>query len=369
MEFPKVDPIPLPAPVWLMKALLLLTLALHFVAVMTVVGSLAMTTWFNFVGRMKKDNCQLSASLVLSRRLPVLMTYLINLGVPPLLFAQVLYGRALYTSSVLIGVLWISVIGMLIAAYYCIYRTYDHIKDGKAGWGLSLISLILVISIGQIYSMNMTLMLRPEVWKEMYEASPHGLLMPRGDATMLPRWLFVMTGGLVFGGAWAALLSHMKHIDEGTQRLLRRSGGALGAVGVIVQGVCAMLVMQRQPEGIVAKTMELGLANAGSMIYVAGAALALVLGLLHLGPKAPLAASIGGVVCAFLATTGAVLVRDGLRDATLLTKGFDVMDRQVVTNWSVVIIFLLLFVIGLGLVGWLLSIMKSATPVQETVTQ
>ncbi len=28
------------------------------------------------------------------------MTYVINLGVPPLLFAQVLYGRAIYTSSV-----------------------------------------------------------------------------------------------------------------------------------------------------------------------------------------------------------------------------------------------------------------------------
>ena len=36
-------------------------------------------------------------------RLTVVMTFVINLGVPPLLFAQVLYGRALYTSSVLIG--------------------------------------------------------------------------------------------------------------------------------------------------------------------------------------------------------------------------------------------------------------------------
>ena len=33
----------------------------------------------------------------LARRLTVVMTFVINLGVPPLLFAQVLYGRALYT--------------------------------------------------------------------------------------------------------------------------------------------------------------------------------------------------------------------------------------------------------------------------------
>ena len=43
----------------------------------------------------------------LARRLTVVMTFVINLAVPPLLFAQVLYGRALYTSSVLIGLYWI----------------------------------------------------------------------------------------------------------------------------------------------------------------------------------------------------------------------------------------------------------------------
>ena len=40
----------------------------------------------------------------LARRLTVVMTFVINLAVPPLLFAQVLSGRALYTRSVLIGV-------------------------------------------------------------------------------------------------------------------------------------------------------------------------------------------------------------------------------------------------------------------------
>ena len=50
------------------------------------------------------------------------MTFVINLAVPPLLFAQVLYGRALYTSSVLIGVYWISIIGILMLTYWLLYR-------------------------------------------------------------------------------------------------------------------------------------------------------------------------------------------------------------------------------------------------------
>jgi len=39
--------------------------------------------------------------------------------------------------------------------------------------------------------------------------------------------------------------------------------------------------------------------------------------------------------------------RDGVRDLTLLSKGYDVWDRVVVTNWSVVGLFLVLFVAGL----------------------
>ena len=62
------------------------------------------------------------AARALARRLTVVMTYVINLGVPPLLFAQVLYGRALYTSSVLIGVYWISIIAILMLTYWLLYQ-------------------------------------------------------------------------------------------------------------------------------------------------------------------------------------------------------------------------------------------------------
>ena len=38
--FPAVDPIPLPAPIWLLKLLHIVTLALHFVAVEMLLGGL-----------------------------------------------------------------------------------------------------------------------------------------------------------------------------------------------------------------------------------------------------------------------------------------------------------------------------------------
>ena len=57
--------------------------------------------------------------------------------------------------------------------------------------------------------------------------------------------------------------------------------------------------------------------------------------------------------------------RDGVRDLTLLSKGFDVWDRAVVTNWGVVGLFLVLFVAGLGVVGWLISVVARAQKPME----
>src|SRR5579884_1600028 len=114
-SFPLIDPIPLPAPVWLMKALLVLTFALHIATVQMLLGGLMVVPGLKLLGGGASAN---TAAVAIARRLPVLMTYVINLGVPPLLFAQVLYGRALYTSSVLIGAWWIGVIGLLMATYW-----------------------------------------------------------------------------------------------------------------------------------------------------------------------------------------------------------------------------------------------------------
>jgi predicted permease len=63
------------------------------------------------------------------------MTFVINLAVPPLLFAQVLYGRALYTSSVLIGLYWISIIGLLMLAYWLLYRSPRGLRQGARHGG------------------------------------------------------------------------------------------------------------------------------------------------------------------------------------------------------------------------------------------
>lgn len=367
--YPAVDPIPLPAPVWLMKLLSMVTLGLHFSAVMILIGSLLLITWFNFKGRSSKDTNHLSAAYTLAKRLPVLMTFVINLGVPPLLFLQVLYGRQVYSSSVLIGVMWISVIFLVMLNYWLLYRTLHAIENKKAAWPISLAALLVAMGIGQIYTFNMTLMLRPEVWQAMYAHSPMGLQAATGDPTMTPRWLFVMAGGPLFGGLWAALLSNMVYLSNGVRTLLRKTGGMMAFLGAVVQVAMAYLVMTKQPDFVTQGIASNGLYMISGYLCAATMLLAGLIGLIQgIGSKTNVIISTAGVVVAFLAAATAGVVRDGIRDYTLLKKGFDVFDVKVHPNWSVLIAFLLLFVIMLGVIFWLLMVMRKATPPSDEVT-
>ena len=368
--FPVVDPIPLPAPVWLFKGLHVLTLGLHFVAVEMLLGGLLLATCLSFLAARRRDEnvgrVRFSATNALARRLPIVMTYVINLGVPPLLFAQVLYGRAIYTSSVLIGVYWISVIFLLMACYWLLYRFSAGVEARRPVWWLGAGAWLLAGLIAGIYSTNMTLMLRPEVWGQMYSASALGALLPPHDPTLAPRWLFMLAGGIVVGGLWMIWLSGRSYLEVPVRSYLAHIGGRIAAVAVIAQLAAAHFAFHNQPE-----IVRNGLA-ANPLYLVSGCAWFGTVGLIVLaaawvGLKGITKPAVGWT-CALLGVVSVVamtIVRDGIRDLTLLSKGFDVWQRTVVTNWSVVVLFLLLFVAGLGALAWLISVMVRAKPVSE----
>lgn len=370
--FPVVDPIPLPAPVWLFKVLHVLTLALHFISVEMLLGALLVAVWLNFRSASRRgdvaSSLRLNAAAVIARRLPIVMTYVINLGVPPLLFAQVLYGRALYTSSVLIGLYWIAVVFLLMACYWLLYRFAAGAEAGRPAWWLGALAYLLAAVIARIYSTNMTLMLRPEVWQAMYSTAAAGTHLPPYDPTLVPRWLFMLTGGFWVAGLWMLWLAGRRTIEEPVRRYLAANGGRLAAVMVLAQVALALVVFFAQPAAV-----RSGL--AGNLVYqVAGVLwLATVAVVFLFGAwaalKKPNSRAVGYVsmVLALVAMLAMTVYRDGLRDQTLLSHGYDVWDRVVVTNWSVVGIFLVVLVAGLAGVAWLVSVMMRAKPVVEKV--
>lgn len=137
--------------------------------------------------------------------MPVVTTFVINLGIPPLLFAQVLYGRALYTSSVLIGAYWIAVIPLLIGSYHLLYLIKARAEDGRPWYGHGLLALFGFWAVARIYSANMTLMLDAGAWREAYRADQSGSAFLSGAAAWA-RWAYMLAAGAAGGGVLAAWL-------------------------------------------------------------------------------------------------------------------------------------------------------------------
>lgn len=367
--YPSVDPIPLPAPVWLLKLLHVVTLALHFVAVEMLLGGLLVAVVLSLFR--SSPNASVAAR-ALARRLTVVMTFVINLGVPPLLFAQVLYGRALYTSSVLIGLYWIAIIPVLILTYWLLYRFAVRLEAGKSAWWIGLLAWLLAGAIARTLTTNMTLMLRPEVWRQMYSASAMGRFLPSGDPTLTPRWLLMLAGGMFIAGLWLIYLSARSTFTPDEKRFAAGLGGKLAAGFGVVYLLAGLWAASVQPDAVKA-----GL--AGQSIYplyrlsgfagygwLALVVIAIVLGLIAgIGKIAAAWISWAGLLAAVLIEIMFTVYRDGVRDLTLLSKGYDVWDRTVVTNWSVVGLFLVLFVAGLGVIGWLVSVVARAQKVME----
>jgi hypothetical protein len=254
------------------------------------------------------------------------------------------------------------------AGYWLLYRFAARLEAGRSAWWVGLAAWLLAGGIARILSTNMTLMLRPEVWPGMYAASGVGLHLPPYDPTLLPRWLFMLAGGLVVGGLWLVWISGRKTLDAGVRGYVCGLGGRLALVMSVVQVSLGWWVFQSQPETVRAGLAVLPFYHLAGFAWLAVAAgLAMVGGWAGFAKPATRGAGWVAAVGAFLSLATMTICRDGIRDVTLASKGFNVWDQRVETNWSVLILFLGLFVVGLGALGWLISVMARSKPVAERV--
>jgi hypothetical protein len=273
----------------------------------------------------------------------------------------------LFTSSVLIGTWWILVIVMLILTYGLLYYSNQMIERKKFRWWINLTGLFIVLLIAYIYTNNMTLMLRPEAWQEMYRSSPSGIHLASSDPTILPRWLFMISGSLMIGGIGLILMSLSRSTKKSTTDFLRAWGARIGAAFCIIHIVTGYLVFRSQPDNV--REELIGHSFYGLLPYIWLSTIFFIfLFLLIVSSgknKHSRSFKVAAAIFGILNVGTWVIIRDGIRDITLRLKGLDIWDRTVVVNLSAIIIFLILFLAAFVAVGWMIFKLAGARKVKE----
>jgi hypothetical protein len=207
---PNFPQLPLPAPYPVLELLLILGFFLHVIPMNMMFGGAMLSAAFLLGGRGQNDAYASRVGRGLASALPIFISVAITQGIVPLLFVQLLYGPAYYTSSILIGVPWLSVLGLLLVAYYLTYAISYRLLQKEAAETsakkmiqasaiMGVVALVFAL-IAFIFSNNMTLMLSPSKWVELYKHSASGFNLNLNDPQLFSRYLHVVLAALAVGG-------------------------------------------------------------------------------------------------------------------------------------------------------------------------
>ena len=342
------DALPLPGPAWLFEFLLHFTFVLHLLAMNFLVGG-------SIIALISRVRGNMDIARWLEPKLPVAMAFTVTLGVAPLLFVQTLYGSVFYTSSVLMGWPWFSVIILLLIVYSLIYRVAWR---GQEPSGLMKIFSVIInlglLTIAFIYVNNMTLALRPETWAAKYLARPGGTSLNLGDPTFWPRYLHFMIAALAVTGMVLATVGakRIKNGDEGGRPWLQ-TGAFWFVVPTALQIATGLWWLIALPKPVMTPLM--GGDTAQTMVFMISITLpifALIMMALSIKLDRPFGIVHGASWLLILTVVGMVLTRQYVREG-MLADHFDTATLEVIPQWGVFTIFAVLLLVAFGTVAWM----------------
>lgn len=381
-----------PAPIWFVQLFKVLGFTLHAVPMNLWYAGLPVALWLHLRGG--EHGRRFGGRLL--RQMPVIVAVGVNLGIVPLLFMQLAYYKVFYPATILMAWSWLAIIALLIPAYYGVYAYAWGCKSGArempywrvaAGW----CAAVFFLAIGFLFVNGFSLMDHVDRWPELWKANSLagaalGTALNLGDATLWPRWLLMLGLALQttavwllfdaewLGGVWHVKLWHIK-LWHGRPRPCESSGTSTTA-----EGGCATIDedYRRWAWGFAKKLYTVGLlwfAAAGSW-YVFGSWSAELresmfswpLVVLAVGPALSpglpwLLILFGGrwrTVAALVAlgqfgVLGVNAVSRQVVQNLNLKPYWDVYSQPVDVQWGPLAMFLVVLVIGLGVVGWMIA--------------
>ena len=354
---PALDQLPLPAPLWLLWALLMLTFTLHVLAMNLVLGGSVVAAVSVWKARRGDPNHKELSRLV-GKSMPVAISATVTLGVAALLFLQALYGRVFFTSSALIAWWWFAVVPLVIVAYYSAYAVAFHTRGSSA---LPYAIAAIFLAIAFVYTNNMTLMVRPEAFREMYATSGRGLTLHLADRMLLPRFLHMVAGAIAIGGLGVVALALLRRAGTADFRMwASRYGSRWFAHATIVNVAVGVWLLGSLPVDTLLQLIgrnAVASAVLAAGFLSAGATVAAILAAARSGrPGRMFAVGIG----AGLATLALmILTRDFMRRTLLAAAGFE-PARWIAPQWGPIAIFGVLLIVAVLLTAWMVATLVRA---------
>jgi hypothetical protein len=360
---PDPDPAGLPAPAALLKFLLVLTFVLHVVPMNLVLGgglAAGFAAWraslLRRAGRPDAAALYLGVARDLAAILPVSTAFAVTFGIAPLLFVQVLYGQLFYTSSVLMAWVWLSVVLLVMAGYYGYYGlSFQRERIERLGW-LGVASGVAFVLVAFVFTLNMTLMLRPERFHALYAASELGLHVHLDEPTLWPRFThFVVAAFAVTGLAIAGLGGIRARRDPTGGAFARSQGLNLFTAATVVQLGVGPWFLASLPDPV-ARAFLGGHAEDTALLAVAV--------LLALVALVVVRRSLTwGSAILLVTIAGMSVVRHRVR-ALALEAVFSPDTLPVRPQWGVFAVFVLCLLAGVALVAWMAWRLATARPAE-----
>lgn len=325
---------------------LLVTFACHLLLMNALLGGVVLAL---FGGRPPQG-----PGAELAKRLPTTLALTVNLGVPPLLFLQVLYGQFLYSAAVLSAVYWMLLVVVVMVSYGLLYvhagRAKRGLFGGSAGLPLPLaVGGLLLTSF--ILTNVMSLMVRPEAWSQ-YFFNARGTILNLGDPTLLPRWLHFVFASLAGGGLFVAALNHRAQGSDQHAASRVRRGMKWFSVASLVQVGIGLWWLLTLPREIM--LLFMGGNTLYTAVFVAG--LIGTVAILVMGFSGRVWGSVGALVATVLVMVG---MRDLLRMA-YLKPYFHPSMLEVTGQYGSLVLFLVSFAAGLGGIAYMFSLHRKA---------
>jgi len=365
---------PLPAPLWFIQLFKVLGFTLHMVPMNLWLVGIVVAMLLRAVGG--RHGVVFSRRLM--RQMPILVALGINFGIVPLLFVQLAYYQFFYPATILMAWFWMAIVVMLIPAYYGVYIYVFGLRDDDpaaltparrlAGWG----SAVLFIAISFLFVNGFSLMGHVKVWSLVWEnhrmaGAALGTGLNMYDVQILPRWLLMF--GLALGTTAAWVVVDAAWFARGQSDAYRYWAGRfaaklaiLGAFWFAAAG--SWYVFGTWSDGLhetmfAWPTLVLTVVTA----LAPGLSVLLLLLLTRREITRPAAAVIGAAQLGSLAVNA--ISRQVVQD--IRVGGFlDPARRTAEVQWSPLLAFLALFVLGALVILWMVVQVVKATKTTQS---